>query len=50
MAAILLARKLSRHEVSPRGAFPCRDLITLGEYLGALEGLDISVQADALDA
>ncbi len=48
--AILLARKLSRDEVAARGAFPCLDLIGLEEYLGALEGLDISVHADPLDA
>jgi hypothetical protein len=33
-----------------RGALPCRDLIELDEYLAALEGLDISVQADPVDA
>jgi hypothetical protein len=33
-----------------RGALPCLDLIGLDEYLGALEGLDISVHADLLDA
>jgi saccharopine dehydrogenase-like NADP-dependent oxidoreductase len=50
MPAILLARKLSRGEVGARGALPCLDLIGLEEYLGALEGLDISVLADPLDA
>jgi hypothetical protein len=33
-----------------RGALPCLDLIGLDEYLGALEGLDISVRTDLLDA
>jgi NAD(P)-dependent dehydrogenase (short-subunit alcohol dehydrogenase family) len=50
MPAILLARRLSRDEVSTRGALPCLDLITLEDYLGALEGLDISVHADPVDA
>ena len=45
--AILLARRLSRGEVNARGAMPCVDLISLEDYLGALEGLDISVHADA---
>jgi hypothetical protein len=48
--AILLARRLSRDEMGARGALPCLDLIGLEEYLGALEGLDISVHADLLDA
>jgi NAD(P)-dependent dehydrogenase (short-subunit alcohol dehydrogenase family) len=43
MPAILLARKLARGELSRRGAMPCLDLITLTDYLSALEGLDISV-------
>jgi hypothetical protein len=32
MAAILLARKLSRGEIALRGAFPCMGLITLDEF------------------
>jgi hypothetical protein len=48
--AILLARRLSRGEVAARGAMPCLDLIGLEDYLGALEGLDISVHADSIDA
>jgi hypothetical protein len=47
---ILLARRLSRDEVAARGAMPCLDLIGLDDYLGALEGLDISVHADPIDA
>lgn len=43
MPAILLARRLARSESIEAGARPCLDLITLEEYLEALEGLDISV-------
>ena len=50
MPAILLARRLSRDEVAVRGAMPCLDLITLEDYLGELERLDISVHADPIDA
>ena len=49
MPAILLARKLARGEVNRVGAMPCLDLIGLDEYLGALDGLDISVIADPVD-
>ena len=49
MPAILLARKLARGELDRQGATPCVDLIGLDEYLGALEGLDISVVADPVD-
>jgi hypothetical protein len=50
MPAIILTRKLARGEVGIQGAMPCLDLIGLDEYLAALEGLDISVQADPVDA
>lgn len=50
MPAILLARKLARREIARRGAAPCLDLIDLSEYLAALDGLDISVHADAASA
>jgi hypothetical protein len=50
MPAILLARKLARGELNRRGAMPCLDLISLDEYLGALEGLDISIVRDGVDA
>ena len=50
MPAILLARKLSRGAVGARGAMPCLDLISLEDYLGALEGLDITVHADPVHA
>jgi len=47
---ILLARRLARGELPERGAMPCLDLISFEDYVGALEGLDISVLADPLDA
>lgn len=50
MPAILLARRLARGEVTQRGATPCIDLIDLDTYLAALEGMDISVIADARNA
>jgi hypothetical protein len=43
MPVILLARKLAGGEALSSGARPCLDLIALDEYLGALEGLDVSV-------
>ncbi len=43
MPAILLARRLAREGRLPPGAQPCVGLIGLDEYLGALEGLDISI-------
>jgi hypothetical protein len=50
MPAILLARKLARDELCRRGALPCVDLIPLDEYMSALEGLDISIVRDGVDA
>jgi hypothetical protein len=50
MPAILLARKLARHELAERGAKPCLDLIPLEEYLQALDGLDITVVREDSDA
>jgi saccharopine dehydrogenase-like NADP-dependent oxidoreductase len=50
MPAILLARRLAKGEVQQRGASPCVDLIDLDAYLAALEGLDISLIRDPLDA
>jgi Saccharopine dehydrogenase NADP binding domain len=50
MPAILLAKRLARHELSQRGAMPCLDLIALADYLAALKGLDISVVMDGADA
>lgn len=43
MPVILLARRFASGGPLPPGARPCLDLIDLGEYLRALEGLDISV-------
>lgn len=50
MPAILLARRLARHEIARRGATACVDLIDLDTYLAALDGLDISIIRDAIDA
>lgn len=41
-AAIVLARKLAAGTQLPSGARPCTGLVTLAEYLRALEGLDVS--------
>lgn len=43
MPAILIARRLAAGETIEPGARPCLDLIALGEYLDALEGLDVSM-------
>jgi hypothetical protein len=50
LPSILLVRKLARDEVHVRGALPCLDLIGPDEYLGALEGFDIAVHEDTVDA
>jgi len=50
MPAILLAKRLARGEVAKRGATPCVDLIDLKTYLAALEGLDIEIIRDDIDA
>jgi len=50
MPAILLARQLARGLLEMRGATPCLDLIDLDTYLNALDGLDISIVRDAVDA
>jgi hypothetical protein len=50
MPAILLARQLARGLLEMRGAKPCLGLIDLDAYLKALEGLDISIVRDTLDA
>ena len=42
MPAILIARKLAAGESIAPGARACLDLITLDEYLAALDGLDIT--------
>jgi saccharopine dehydrogenase-like NADP-dependent oxidoreductase len=40
---ILIARRLAAGEMIEPGARPCLDLISLGEFLAAMEGLDVSV-------
>lgn len=50
MPAILLAQRLARGSITQRGATPCVDLIDLDSYLAALEGLDITVIRDEVDA
>ena len=47
MPAILLAKRLARGELPQRGARPCLDLISLSEFLTALEGLEISIIREA---
>jgi hypothetical protein len=48
--AIILARRLARGEAMASGARPCLDLIDLDDYLGALDGLDISVVVEGAGA
>lgn len=45
--AIILAERLARGELCERGARPCLDLITLNEFLVALEHLDITIIREA---
>jgi len=40
-AAIALATKLARGDKMPPGALPCVGLLTVEEYLGALQGFDV---------
>jgi hypothetical protein len=47
MAAVALARKMARGEISTRGAMPCVGLVTLEEYLAELRGLHINAQIHA---
>lgn len=44
--AVVLAKKLSRGELSVRGARPCLDVFSLDEFLSALEGFDIRVTCE----
>jgi hypothetical protein len=44
MAAVRLARKLAKGEVSARGAMPCVGLLALDEYLDELKDLRITVR------
>ena len=46
MPAILIARRLARGEILEPGAKACLDIITLAEYLDALDGLDVSILGD----
>lgn len=43
-AAVVLARKLARGQLSARGATPCLDLFGLDEFLAALDNYDIRIQ------
>lgn len=46
MPVILIAKRLARGEPIGPGARPCLDLISLGEYLAALQGLDVSILSE----
>lgn len=46
-AAIALARKLLRGEISTRGAMPCMGLLTVDEILAVGRGLDLEVIGDS---
>ena len=46
MPAILIARRLAGGEALKAGARPCLGVITLSEYLAALDGLDIEAITD----
>jgi hypothetical protein len=48
--AIVLAQRLARGSLEMRGATPCLGLIDLDTYLNALEGLDITIVRDPVDA
>ncbi len=50
MPAILMVRRLAKGEVPQLGAMPCVDLIDLDTYLAALEGLDVSIVRDTINA
>jgi hypothetical protein len=41
MPSILMAKKFANGEITRTGAMPCLDIISLDEYLEALEELDI---------
>ncbi|MBV8635207.1 MAG: saccharopine dehydrogenase, partial [Burkholderiaceae bacterium] len=40
-ASIALARKLSHGDALPKGAMPCMGLLTVEDYLAALDGFDV---------
>jgi hypothetical protein len=46
MPAILIAKRLASGASVAPGARPCLDLIALEDYLGALEGLDVSILSE----
>jgi hypothetical protein len=46
MPSILLAKGLADGTITTVGARPCLDLIDLSAYLGALKGLDISIEKE----
>lgn len=43
MPAILCAKKLADNKIIRRGAYPCLDVITLAEYLSALDSTKIKI-------
>lgn len=45
-AAVLLARKLARGQLSARGAMPCIGLFTLQEFIDELDGYAIAVELE----
>jgi hypothetical protein len=46
MPAILIARRLAGGIAIAPGARPCLDLVSLDDYLGALDGLDVSILSE----
>lgn len=50
MPAILMTRRLAKGEALQHGAAPGVDLVDLHTYLGAIEGLDISIVSDTANA
>jgi hypothetical protein len=40
-AAIALASKLARGDALPHGAMPCMGILTVEDYLSALQGFDV---------
>ena len=50
LPTIILARRIAAGEVLGAGARPCLDLIDLGEYLHALQGLDVSLFVEGANA
>lgn len=44
--AILCARMLARGDIARRGAYPCMGVVTLPQYLGALQSYDITTMEE----